>query len=471
MRLNTGNAVNFEHKTQPKGDNVGEPAVNQKLPATPMTTRPSMTTPSTTTPVTTTRPVEQKIEVTAEDKMMFWNHLNDVQYGIFNAESLEKLNTWVIGGNGKWLIQKNDAGYFGVKKSEEGIETLPEVDLEDAFVYLNYGKIPQNILDQIIAFFRGVMRKHSNSEAFCQVYYDKTEEKYMIHVPDQQVSGASVRYDKTKDLDKVSPERYVFVYECHSHNNMGAFWSPTDNADESDLRVFGVFGKLGNEQWVHKHRTFVGEEEIDLTLDCAFEVVETEPEYKVSISETESVTVKRSDIAQDETPRFVVQVGENLHTVAREAIKKILKPETAYPETWMGSVNVRPVSTVGQSIRHGGSYRRPQYSGSGSYSGSPFLPGSQSQTTSQTSEDAQERQVTMGLSEELGMEEAVDALCDYTNGFTDPGMTQCLMTIFEDKDVLSDFKNSMLAYMGEYPEEDVTYVGANDDMPYGHPWG
>lgn len=468
MRLTTGNAVSFEHKNQPKGDNVGEPAVNQKLPVTNQTVGEAANNVS-----TPTRPVEQKIEVTAQDKMMFWNHLNDVQYGIFNPESLEKLNTWIIGGNGKWLVQKNEAGYFGVKKSDEGIDTLPDLEIDDAFVHLTYGKIPQNVLDQIIAFFRGVMRKHNNGEAFCQVYYDKTEEKYIVHVPAQQVSGASVRYDKTKDLDKTSPERYVFVYECHSHNNMGAFWSGTDNADESDLRIFGVYGKLGSEQWVHKHRTFVGEEEIDLTLDCAFETVDLKPSYKVTVSEEESYVVDREDIAVDESPRYMVQIPgtEDVIEVRKDQIKRVIKPEAAYPENWMNAVNMRPVSTQYQSMRHGGGYRRPQFPGSGSYSRSPFIPGSHSQAASQTSEDAQERQITVGMAEETGLEEAVDALCDYTNGFTDPGMTTCLMSIMEDKDCLADFKNSILAYMGEYPDEDVTYVGAHDDMPYdGYPY-
>lgn len=472
MRLVSGEATSFQHKNKIKGESMGHPAVkNETLPVT--TTPQTKTEDKTTTvtpPASTTTPAAVP-EVTAEEKMTFWNFLNDIQYGVFRPDALEKLNTWVIGGDGKWLVQKNEAGYFAVKKSEEGIPTLPNLGLAEAFIHLNYGRIPTTILDQIVAFFRGVMKKHSNSEAFCQVYWDKTEDKYIVHVPVQQVSGAAVRYDKTKDLDKTNPERYVFVYECHSHNNMAAFWSGTDNADESDLRVFGVFGKLGQEQWAHKHRTFVGEEELDLELDGVFDVTPEEPEYKVELSETESVRVKQSEIAVDQTPRFMIQVGENVVEVAKEAIKKIIKPAATFPEDWMGSVNIRQVSTQYQSRSHGGGlhHRSPQFSGSGTYSGSPYLPKFNTQTAQEGSEANEEGQIAMGLSEESGMEEAVETLCDYTNGFTDPGMTTGLMSIMEDKGVLHDFKNSILAYIGEFPDEDVTYVGEGDDMPYGSP--
>ena len=34
------------------------------------------------------------------------------------------------------------------------------------------------------------------------------------------------------------------MVDLHSHGNMGAFWSGTDNADEQGFRVYGVIGRL-----------------------------------------------------------------------------------------------------------------------------------------------------------------------------------------------------------------------------------
>jgi hypothetical protein len=34
------------------------------------------------------------------------------------------------------------------------------------------------------------------------------------------------------------------ILDLHSHGNMGAFWSGTDNADEQGFRVYSVIGRL-----------------------------------------------------------------------------------------------------------------------------------------------------------------------------------------------------------------------------------
>jgi hypothetical protein len=394
-------------------------------------------------------------EVSVDDKLTFWSYLTDVQFGKFDPTALTKMNTWIFTGDGKWLVQKNRAGYFGVKKSDEGIDTLPKGTIEDeAFVHLEHGKIPQTILDEIITFFRGIMKRHSGAEGFVQVYWDLEEAKYTVHVPKQVVNGAAVRYDKTKDLDKITPERYVFVYECHSHNNMGAFWSGTDNADENDLRLFGVYGLLGKPQWAHKHRCFVGEEEIDLSLDLIFDIDRTvEPRYEVTTDGGEVITVNQSDIAIDEAPRFMVQSDNEIFTVKKEAIKKVIRT-VDIPETWYAEINTAEArAQVGsvwtpQTRKHNYTQNRGT-----NFVDSPYMPGGQ----------AEDDEVEMSYSEEFEMETAVDQLAEMTNNFEDIGMCQNFCTILEDKELLSPLKNTLLAYLGEYEGSDLFVA---DDEQY-----
>lgn len=389
-------------------------------------------------------------EISVDEKLTFWSYLTDVQFGKFDPTSLTKMNTWIFTGDGKWLVQKNKAGYFGVKKSDEGIETLPKGTIEEeAFVHLEHGKIPQDILDQIVTFFRGIMQKHSNAEGFVQVYWDSTKEEYVVHVPHQVVNGAAVRYDKTKDLDKVDSERYTFVYECHSHNNMGAFWSGTDNADENDLRLFGVYGHLGNPKWAHKHRCFVGEEEIDLSLDLIFDIDRVaESRYEVTTNSGEIITVNQSDIAIDEAPRFMVQCEDQIHTVRKEAIKKIVKTVDV-PESWYAEVNsVSARAQVEKVWTHQAKPWKNQQKPT-NYANSPFIP--------KDDEDKEKSELT--YSQEFEMEEAVDRLAELTNDFMDIGTCANLCTILEEKEFLGPLKNTLLAYSGDYPTDEDQYEG------------
>lgn len=290
-----------------------------------------------------------KPEVSLQDQMTFWNYLNDTQIGSFDPSKLEKANTWLVTRRGTWLIQKNNSGYYGIKKSKEGIKTLPECpDYPQAFFDLKYGKIPNEILLQILSFFREIMKRHNDAEAFIQIYWDKQEEKYIIHVPKQQISKASVKYDATENLNVVDSDRYVFVYECHSHNSMGAFWSGTDNRDEKELRVYGVFGKLDQEEYACKHRFFVGEEQVDLDISLVFDIPKEEDKKYLVTHNNKQYMVNGNELKLDNKPKYVYenQNGEKLYIPLESVV--VQKPTADVPDTWYSSINV-PFTTYNKA--------------------------------------------------------------------------------------------------------------------------
>jgi hypothetical protein len=89
--------------------------------------------------------------------------------------------------------------------------------LAQTISFLPDGKIPKRFLDQIEAFFRAVMKKNGDKalEAMIWVCWNQ-EQGYHLIVPDQQVGGASVRYDWN-----AVPSGTSIVVDVHSHNTMG----------------------------------------------------------------------------------------------------------------------------------------------------------------------------------------------------------------------------------------------------------
>lgn len=311
-----------------------------------------------------TAQVEEKkstpaVVVPFEHQMTFWNCLNDIQYGKFDQTKLTKPNTWVVGQNGTWLIQKNNAGYFGCKKNDAGIPTLPKSELPEAFFELTYGKIPNSILEQIVSFFRDIMKRYNNAEAFIQVYWDKQENKYIINVPKQKISGAAVHYDALENLNTKDPERYVFAYECHSHNTMGAFWSGVDNADEKELRIYGVFGQLNKDPYACLHRFFVGEEQVDLELDHVFEMPKAEDKKYLVTHQNKQYLVHGDKLQLDEKPKYIFTTAEGQTTYVPVDKVVLHKEKIEIPETWFTNINVPVYNQPSQHVVRTNHYNNP----------------------------------------------------------------------------------------------------------------
>lgn len=144
------------------------------------------------------------------------------------------------------------------------IQELPK--MEDVKVeheeisFLPGGKVPGELLNQIVSFFRKVMdvnfggansKAGENCEAMTHILWHKKEKKYMIGIPTQTVSRASVNYI----FDDLNQEDHLIVVDIHSHNTMGAFFSGTDDGDDKKGCWFaGVVGQLNMEKPALKFR-------------------------------------------------------------------------------------------------------------------------------------------------------------------------------------------------------------------------
>jgi PRTRC genetic system protein A len=115
--------------------------------------------------------------------------------------------------------------YGRIRIGEAEVRGLPEIK---EVVALLHGKVPRRLWDLAVS----LMLVDPRRELYLAMVW--AGDAYSIRVPEQTVTGASVRYEPVQDA----------VVEIHSHGSMGAFFSSTDDADEQSFRIYAVVGKL-----------------------------------------------------------------------------------------------------------------------------------------------------------------------------------------------------------------------------------
>lgn len=353
------------------------------------------------------------IEATTEQKLEMFNILNDVQVGLLNEEKMTKLKTWFIQGDALYKVCKNELGTFGLKTTDLEIAGLPNKFSKEVLFKFVLPKIPQTLYMQVIAFFKQVMKVHNNAEAFAQFFYDKEEEKYLVHIPEQEVSGARVSYQNKSNEYLTNSGRYVFVFECHSHNSMGAFWSSTDDGDEKELRFYGVFGKLDKRSYQEKFRMILDETAIELEASDIFDLQDTTAE------------VPEDWIKNVNTKKYPKQI-----------------PSTLYP-----TLGMRRSESRGPSMR--------QEVIDSFNSDDPQIGMFDAVDHESARQWDGEIPIEMRTEAEEGLElgtifdEMVQEMIDETNHFTDAPQTMEFFRTLEGYGVLHELKSSLENYLGE----------------------
>ena len=167
-------------------------------------------------------------------------------FGMPSHDELIDGNNYVIGADGLYMVRKNRVGLFTTKVAETNGSKIPLVgngkQPVEGFQMTIENKIPYNFLLQTIAFFKKVLTEKKGAEAVVQIFYNTENDSYFFNIDQQGVSGGGAEMDRDADLETT----HILVADIHSHNNMAAFFSATDNRDEKEARVYGVVGKVGN---------------------------------------------------------------------------------------------------------------------------------------------------------------------------------------------------------------------------------
>ncbi|MCX6795216.1 MAG: hypothetical protein NT165_00580 [Candidatus Falkowbacteria bacterium] len=133
-------------------------------------------------------------------------------------------NCYIIAKDGVFL--KKDTGLIsGIVK----VEKLSFLEAIQAEAKIKIPVLPLDLCIQARMFFKEVYRRY-HSESIVLLYFDEKKNEYLLSVPLQTVSYASLRYEPS-----FKENGFKLVGSIHSHANFGAFHSPVDHKDESDF--------------------------------------------------------------------------------------------------------------------------------------------------------------------------------------------------------------------------------------------
>lgn len=140
---------------------------------------------------------------------------------------------YIIGKDGIYL-KKN----LGLMESLVPVDKIPSLQNVQCSAVMHIPKIPATLFAKVYEFFKAVYEKHK-SESIILIFYNQNTKKYKMVAPTQTVSGAACDYNKGMIIKDMT-----MIGTIHSHGNMSAFHSGTDDADE---KVFdGLHITIGN---------------------------------------------------------------------------------------------------------------------------------------------------------------------------------------------------------------------------------
>jgi hypothetical protein len=199
---------------------------------------------------------------------------------------------YLLSGSGLFLVKNFDT-YRSCTKIENGPPWLEDHDEE---IRLRIPKIPSCIIEKIAGFFYVIYHLYQ-SEAIALLYFNQKDQTFKFLIPDQEISlniygknligSYSVNY-----TGMPTPKGFIRIGTMHSHGDMLAFYSLTDEQDSKFDDSLNIV--VGNLDW--KYPSFYACFMVDgkkFKID-PFEVMEpyTKPKLPVPKSWIDKVRIK-----------------------------------------------------------------------------------------------------------------------------------------------------------------------------------
>lgn len=175
---------------------------------------------------------------------------------LFADASFTKPKTLLLTGNGLWAYVNQPFAkllhvYSNISFQAHHTKLAPKWQLL-------IPKMPGSMYAQILSLFRHFtvrQKMDRTTEAMTQIYWDNNKREYFINIPDQEVTGAHVTFRFDNNDPRCFQEGVYKVFDIHSHNTMGAFFSGTDDRDETAWdQFFGVIGTISANSHTAKFR-------------------------------------------------------------------------------------------------------------------------------------------------------------------------------------------------------------------------
>jgi PRTRC genetic system protein A len=144
----------------------------------------------------------------------------------------DHLYTYITAANGLFIYAKRQ-GLEVLLPLETFREPIRGIEPLEPMLRLPW-RVPFALLNRMVSLSRRAM---PNEALF---YLDYTF-GWKLRIPGQMAGRSMVKPEDDYPEDAV-------LIEIHSHNSMDAFFSETDNRDETGFRIYGVLGKINTDR-------------------------------------------------------------------------------------------------------------------------------------------------------------------------------------------------------------------------------
>jgi len=165
----------------------------------------------------------------------------DYQYGEWvKKDNVDKY--FVTQGDGVYEIREDKLATYYAKLGTASIPNL-ESTIKGKKIDLKIPKVPIEMFWEVVKLFQAVHQKYS-TEAYVRIYYSRDRNEFYYYVPDQDISGALVKWKDDDDVMEKLSETDILVLQIHSHHNMTGRFSTID--DDDHVYLHGIFMVIGN---------------------------------------------------------------------------------------------------------------------------------------------------------------------------------------------------------------------------------
>lgn len=138
---------------------------------------------------------------------------------------------YLLSSEGLFLV-KNFPTYRAVIRMEKG---LPWLENHTEELNIKFPKVPRHLIEKVAGFFYVVFRLYQ-SEAIALLYFSPKKKSFKIIIPKQQIDVRTIAnsvysvYGLDYTLES-TPIDYIRIGTIHSHGDLPAFYSYTDEND------------------------------------------------------------------------------------------------------------------------------------------------------------------------------------------------------------------------------------------------
>ena len=180
----------------------------------------------------------KEISVVETEKALSIEELMPVEN--YNGQQLEVGKVYVSDGKAyKYINSRVGEAVVEMK------ELKPTYDkLEEKLLSVKIKQVPFRVINKVHSFLKRIYEK-TKTEVAVILWYNDNLDDWKVEVPKQVCSGAHVDYERSQEeAEEFISEGYFEAGTIHSHANMSAFHSATDDADE--IKFDGLHMTMGN---------------------------------------------------------------------------------------------------------------------------------------------------------------------------------------------------------------------------------